>query len=117
MSNQFNQSNDDYSVHLKLNTFINAKEAGNELIFVNDYRGVMKRPNAKIVKREDKVFYVTKKEIMKGEEIVVDYGRKYWMRRINLLGPKEKIKVRIAEWTFKWISLWALFFAWLFVYF
>lgn len=70
--------------------YIDAKKAGNELRFINDYRGVSPEPNVKFCREDPQItrnfrnismvgYSVVKacKLINPGEEILVDYGEKY----------------------------------------
>ncbi|SCZ95302.1 BZ3500_MvSof-1268-A1-R1_Chr11-2g03418 [Microbotryum saponariae] len=69
---------------------IDATKAGNEARFINDYRGVLKRPNAVFESREWKSADGTTvqgvrmsvwsgpKGVEKGSEICVSYGKGFW---------------------------------------
>lgn len=90
----------DYDLWLdrEANIAIDAEKAGNEARFVNDYRGVSRRPNAEFKECWDTrtgelvmgVFALlagkacTKKSgggIRKNEEILVSYGKGFWEHR------------------------------------
>ncbi|KAL8287247.1 hypothetical protein RQP46_003699 [Phenoliferia psychrophenolica] len=70
---------------------IDATEAGNEARYINDYRGIVTRPNAVFEVREwplpgglgvgMRMAIWVEREIRPHEEIVVSYGRAYWDQR------------------------------------
>lgn len=57
---------------------IDAQEVGNEMRFINHYKGISNEPNVKFVNYMDGIFIrimvVCIREINVGEELVVDYG-------------------------------------------
>lgn len=61
-----------------------AKDIGNEMRFLNDYRGIAKQNNVCMGERE--IIYkwvtarpiLTTREILAGEELLLDYGEAYW---------------------------------------
>jgi hypothetical protein len=65
--------------------YIDAKEYGNEMRFVNDYRKIAPSPNVKFTKLMSpntpfniKVQLSSLRDISQGEELLVDYGSCYW---------------------------------------
>ena len=66
---------------------INADRSGNETRFINDYRGIQKKPNVAlrtgIVNKKPVVLFICSKDISPGDEILTDYGTQYW----EALGP------------------------------
>lgn len=68
-----------FNNHLLL---IDAQKVANEMALVNDYRGISEQPNAKakwMIHQGSYYFgYAALRDIEAGEEIVVDYGKKYW---------------------------------------
>jgi len=89
------QSNYDLSLDREGGIGIDADTMGNEARFVNDYRGIVEKPNAEFreiwdERRGEKgmgVFVLPQgksgkgKEIQKGQEILVSYGRGFWGAR------------------------------------
>ena len=94
------QSDYDLSLDRESGVSVDASQAGNEARFVNDYRGVRREgPNAEFrdvwiemgkgsVGRRIGVFVLgagksrkKSKGIMKGEEIVISYGKGFWNER------------------------------------
>jgi hypothetical protein len=96
-SGEDSHAHSDYDLSLDryLGLAIDADRMGNESRFVNDYRGIKNRPNAKFkevwdAKRMERgmsiwVLPVGKsgegKGIAKGEEILVSYGKGFWEAR------------------------------------
>ena len=75
----------DYAWTLKLQRFmfiIDAKTHGNELAFVNDFRGLAPQPNTipKWVVHNSTyhLIFETASPIAAGEELLIDYGADYW---------------------------------------
>ncbi|KAF9014999.1 hypothetical protein BDQ17DRAFT_1385822 [Cyathus striatus] len=66
---------------------VDASAMGNEARFVNDYRGIAQKPNAKfndnrLSSGELRIsIWSTDREIRKGEEILVSYGKSWWKAR------------------------------------
>ncbi|TGZ78791.1 hypothetical protein EX30DRAFT_296704, partial [Ascodesmis nigricans] len=65
---------------------VDASNAGNEGRFVNDYRGVLRRENARFEIEEGeggwkRVWVVSTREIQRGEEVCVSYGKGFWEGR------------------------------------
>lgn len=66
---------------------IDASAMGNEGRFINDYRGVNKKPNAVFVDSRSPSGELrmsirsAEVEIKKGEEILVSYGKSWWRAR------------------------------------
>jgi len=66
---------------------IDAHKSGNEARFINDYRGVSKRPNALF--RDNRLdsgelrmsIWSSSEGIRKGDEILVSYGKSWWQAR------------------------------------
>jgi len=62
--------------------FMDAKYAGNESRFINDFRNTGKQANVRFVrKREDDgwvVEVVSTTHIAEGEELLTDYGPVFW---------------------------------------
>ncbi|KAI2636776.1 hypothetical protein GGS21DRAFT_489534 [Xylaria nigripes] len=98
-----NHDKSDYDLWLnkEANVAVDAENAGNEARFVNDYRGIGKRPNAEFMKCWDvlllrpevavAVFVLPAAKnasgkagaggIAKGSEILVSYGKGFWSKR------------------------------------
>jgi len=88
-------SNYDLSLDREQGIGIDADKVGNEARFINDYRGIADKPNAEFKevwdeRRKEKgmgVFVLPLgksgkgKEIKKGQEILVSYGRGFWGAR------------------------------------
>ncbi|KAJ7293235.1 hypothetical protein C8J57DRAFT_1268463 [Mycena rebaudengoi] len=70
---------------LGINVGIDANKMGNESRFVNDYRGIQDKPNAVFVDRmasgELRIGIWSSRNIKKGEEILVSYGKGWWQAR------------------------------------
>jgi hypothetical protein len=68
-----------------VNVGVDAKVMGNEARFINDFRGVRSKPNAKFVdgvSRELRMSVWSAEEVVKkGEEILVSYGKSWWRSR------------------------------------
>jgi len=70
---------------------VDAKYEGNESRFVNDYRNIAHEPNVVFKNAramqlgEPFIAVVTAKNILKGEELLVDYGAEYWEVKANKL--------------------------------
>jgi hypothetical protein len=65
---------------------VDARVMGNEARFINDYRGIRNRPNAEFVdgRRSGELrmgIWSAGEAIGKGEEIVVSYGKAWWLNR------------------------------------
>ncbi|KAF8078283.1 hypothetical protein FPV67DRAFT_1557639 [Lyophyllum atratum] len=73
--------------HEGVNVGIDASRMGNEARFINDYRGIMVKPNAifsdlKTSSGEMRMSIRSSgQEIKKGEEILVSYGKAWWRAR------------------------------------
>jgi len=75
---------------------IDAENIGNEMRYINDYRGgVAKEPNVGFFRSDEKIggkYYtsvvVTLKDIQPGEEIVASYGNEYWESLKNWYNEK-----------------------------
>ncbi|THV06082.1 SET domain protein [Dendrothele bispora CBS 962.96] len=67
---------------------VDASHMGNEARFINDYRGVADKPNAiffdyRIANSgELRMGVWSQKDIKKGQEILVSYGKSFWKSRI-----------------------------------
>jgi SET domain-containing protein len=63
---------------------------GNEARFVNDYRGISKKPNAIFVDERNQSGELkmhirsAAEEIKKGDEILVSYGKSWWRTRSEI---------------------------------
>ena len=61
---------------------IDAENIGNEMRFINDYRGISSEPNVKLtstfIDRLPRVIVITIKPIHIDEELLLDYGEDYW---------------------------------------
>lgn len=75
----------DFSWLLKNGPFVYEIFAGrwaNELVFVNDFRGLASEPNvsAEMVVHRGRFYlvYRTTRRVERGEEILTDYGEEYW---------------------------------------
>ncbi|KAF8538633.1 hypothetical protein BDD12DRAFT_841731 [Trichophaea hybrida] len=78
----------DYDICLdrELGVAVDAARGGNEARFVNDYRGVAERANVVFENREVQgqvriAVRVAGKEVRKGEELLVSYGKGFWEGR------------------------------------
>ena len=75
----------DYTLTFRDGLSIDGERAGNEARFVNDYRGVAVRANVEFSFRDDSRtamgFRVLGREIAKGEELLVSYGKGFWSAR------------------------------------
>ncbi|TPX53769.1 hypothetical protein PhCBS80983_g06169 [Powellomyces hirtus] len=67
---------------------VDAAQAGNEGRFINDFRGVAAKPNVEFETYRDAKtgevkmgVWVGGKEIRKGEELCVSYGKGFWKER------------------------------------
>lgn len=78
----------DYVLRLGPDVSIDAEVIGNEARFVNDFRGIRKKPNCKFELYRDKgssgqvrmgVFSLC--DIKKGEELCISYGKGFWKAR------------------------------------
>ena len=69
------------------NVGVDASQKGNESRFVNDYRGIKERPNAlfkegRTPSGELRIsVWSASSKIRKGDEILVSYGKSWWMAR------------------------------------
>ncbi|KAG6828610.1 hypothetical protein H0H92_007305 [Tricholoma furcatifolium] len=76
-----------YRDHDGANVGIDAGRMGNEARFVNDYRGIMAKPNAVFSDVDAESgemrmsIWSAGQEIKKGEEILVSYGKAWWRAR------------------------------------
>lgn len=81
-------------IHPEFGTLIDAMEAGNEMRFINDYRGISNESNCYCIKENGRIFIRAKNTIEPGKEILLNYGHNYWYsERLNLLSFQEKLKV------------------------
>lgn len=70
-----------------LSVGVDASKMGNEARFINDFRGVLGRPNAQFQEgRDDRgtlcmSVWSGNEGIKKGEEILVSYGKGFWKAR------------------------------------
>lgn len=67
---------------------VDASRVGNEARFTNDFRGVRKKPNAEFAdyrtrSGELRMCIQSREEIRKGEEILVSYGKSWWISRTS----------------------------------
>ena len=85
---------------------IDAKEAGNEFRFVNDYRGVSTEPNVKFlsapVAGEYRILVITIADISQGDELVADYGPDFWEQEekepeIQMMKPHQSRQLNFQE--------------------
>lgn len=66
---------------------IDASTMGNQARFVNDYRGIARQPNAVFLDGQTSSgelcmsVWSSNREIKKGEEILVSYGKSWWQNR------------------------------------
>ena len=71
---------------------IDAEKFGNEARFINDYRGIAQKPNAKFENYRDATgkvkvgVWVLGDKIKKGDEITVSYGKGFWHARASCDG-------------------------------
>ncbi|KAG5733061.1 hypothetical protein E4T56_gene3561 [Termitomyces sp. T112] len=76
-----------YRGHDGADVGIDASRMGNEARFINDYRGIMAKPNAifsdvdTILGEKRMSIWSSGQEIRKGEEILVSYGKSWWRAR------------------------------------
>ena len=80
--------NSDYDINLdrQLGIAIDARKYGCEARMVNDYRGIMDKPNVefenRIVNGELRMaIFVGSKPIAKGQELCINYGKGFWKAR------------------------------------
>lgn len=67
---------------------VDAEKGGNEARYINDYRGITKRPNVRLlVGNDNEVTVSTVQQIQKGDQLLLDYGTEYWM------GSRSKMEV------------------------
>ena len=74
--------------------YLDSRYWGNESRFVNDYRGIAERPNVEFrsfiqldpTDRSEKfqMGLFTTKQVRKGQELVVNYGKAYWLHHDQL---------------------------------
>ena len=87
--------NSDYDLSLcrlpgGVNVGVDSSVMGNHARFVNDFRGIATKPNAlfvdtKIASGEIRIsIWSSNREIKKGEEILVSYGKTWWRSRAHL---------------------------------
>lgn len=68
---------------------IDAEFVGNEARCINDFRNTGKTVNVKLELREDpkgskhQSVYVGSRDIQKGEELLLSYGKAYWRERVG----------------------------------
>ena len=92
----------DLSLDREIGISVDAAKLGNEARFINDYRGVSMRPNAefrnvwidfgkKRVEQTIGIFVLPSgksgkksKGVVKGEEILVSYGKGFWQSRASV---------------------------------
>ncbi|CEL93070.1 unnamed protein product [Vitrella brassicaformis CCMP3155] len=64
---------------------VDASKAGNELRFVNDYRGISEQPNVSFsscfIDGLPRTLLVVTRPVAFGEEFLADYGQSYWAAR------------------------------------
>lgn len=71
---------------------LDAATVGNEARMCNDYRGTGRRPNAVFDQYRDAAgdlklaIFVGPKPVAKGEELLVSYGKGFWLHRVGDLG-------------------------------
>lgn len=71
---------------------IDATSMGNEARFVNDFRGIAKKPNAIFIDERTSSgelamsIWSSSEQIQKGEEILVSYGKSWWKSRVEEQG-------------------------------
>jgi hypothetical protein len=71
---------------------IDATSMGNEARFVNDFRGIAKKPNAIFIDERTlsgelaMCIWSSGEKIQKGEEILVSYGKSWWKSRAEEQG-------------------------------
>lgn len=64
---------------------------GNEARFINDFRGVAKKPNARFQERRNEKgelcmsVWSSSETIKKGDEILLSYGKGFWKARTDNL--------------------------------
>ena len=57
----------------------------NLLRFANDCYTAPEKNNLEALERDDKIYYVTKRDIFPGEELLIGYGERYWSNSKYLL--------------------------------
>ena len=68
---------------------VDARSAGNEARFINDYRGVKPKPNALFQERRTEAgelrmsIWSGSEVIKKGDELLVSYGKSWWKERFK----------------------------------
>jgi len=69
-------------IHPHYTLVIDSQYGANELALVNDYRGIAESPNVTplFVKYKGAHYfsYITNKQILGNEELLVDYGTEFW---------------------------------------
>ncbi|TFK41329.1 SET domain protein [Crucibulum laeve] len=94
--------NSDYDLSLYrtqdgVNVGIDASTMGNEARFINDYRGVQKKPNAAFSDARTSSgelrmsIWSSDTEIKKDEEILVSYGKAWWRERYGVAADIEHV--------------------------
>jgi hypothetical protein len=85
---EFKKGDYDYALVLNLSSFyyvVNSRKCANEMVFINDYRGIAKAPNVKAAITVHKGVYYpmfcTITPILPGQELLWDYGNNYWKMR------------------------------------
>ena len=69
---------------------VDASAMGNHARFVNDFRGIAIKPNALFIDTRTALgeirisIWSSNKEIKKGDEILVSYGKTWWRSRAHL---------------------------------
>ncbi|KAI8930002.1 hypothetical protein BC831DRAFT_440910 [Entophlyctis helioformis] len=78
----------DYCIHFHGALSLDAADAGNEARFINDFRGVARRPNVAFDAYRDASdgrvrmgVFVMGNSVAAGDELLVTYGRDYWRAR------------------------------------
>ena len=100
--------NSDYDLSLcrlpgSVNVGVDASVMGNHARFVNDFRGIAIKPNAlfvdtKTASGEIRIsIWSSNREIKKGEEILVSYGKTWWRFRAHLA---PKVTVWLSRYTY-----------------
>ncbi|KAG8220032.1 hypothetical protein J3R82DRAFT_1045 [Butyriboletus roseoflavus] len=94
----------DYIGEDGVNVGIDASGMGNESRFINDYRGIRDKPNAEFVEYQTtggelRMSIWSKGDgIKKGEEILVSYGKSWWLTRRAYYVDARKEAGHRTEW-------------------
>jgi SET domain-containing protein len=70
-----------FTFHLKEDVSIDATDSGNELRYINSYLNIAVTPNVICsithINKKPSILYICTKDIIVGEELLIDYGEEY----------------------------------------